>query len=419
MPLIFLVVLAIGVGRGAVQRPAGHARRAALARGHDRHADALPRDRERDPRAEHGLELPDRVHEPRGRPASFGIQLAVVVGGDLPGARGDLRRRPADDPARALALRDRHQPGGGVPCRASASSGSSCCSSSSPGSSARRSGSSTPSSCPRPPRTSASASSCRSSRSCCSAASRSSAARGTILGVVLAAFVFAGLRSALLLTSSFNENDFQVVSGGLLILSVLIPNVPLFVTRGREPAAANARARRRRPESVHPPAGVRERPPMSERRFAARRPRRAERARGCRPLRRRPRRPRGRAPLRQSAAVASRRPALEPAEAVLRHARRARARCRRRGPLDGIGVDSWGVDYALLDGEQRLLGLPFHYRDPRGRPTTVIAARVRRASRATSCTQRTGIQTMPINTVFQLIAERGSGAACGGRARSR
>jgi rhamnose transport system permease protein len=55
--------------------------------------------------------------------------------------------------------------------------------------------------------------------------------KGTILGVALAAFVYAGLRSALLLTSSFNENDFQVVSGGLLILSVLIPNVPLFAQR--------------------------------------------------------------------------------------------------------------------------------------------------------------------------------------------
>jgi rhamnose transport system permease protein len=58
--------------------------------------------------------------------------------------------------------------------------------------------------------------------------------RGTILGVALAAFVYAGLRSALLLTSSFDENDFQVVSGGLLILSVLVPNIASFVQRARE-----------------------------------------------------------------------------------------------------------------------------------------------------------------------------------------
>ena len=46
--------------------------------------------------------------------------------------------------------------------------------------------------------------------------------------------MYALLRSALLLTSSFNENDFQVVSGGLLIISVLIPNMAAFARRGRE-----------------------------------------------------------------------------------------------------------------------------------------------------------------------------------------
>ena len=34
-------------------------------------------------------------------------------------------------------------------------------------------------------------------------------------------------------------------------------------------------------------------------------------------------------------------------------------------PLAGVGVDTWGVDYALLDGDGRVLGLPFHYRDAR------------------------------------------------------
>jgi rhamnose transport system permease protein len=58
--------------------------------------------------------------------------------------------------------------------------------------------------------------------------------RGTVFGVALAAFVYAGLHSVLLLSSSFNDNDFQVVSGALLILSVLIPNLPSFVQRGRE-----------------------------------------------------------------------------------------------------------------------------------------------------------------------------------------
>ena len=66
--------------------------------------------------------------------------------------------------------------------------------------------------------------------------------RGSILGVALAALVYGLLRSALLLTSSFNENDFQLVSGGLLILSVLVPNAAQFAQRGRE-LVARRRAR--------------------------------------------------------------------------------------------------------------------------------------------------------------------------------
>ena len=66
--------------------------------------------------------------------------------------------------------------------------------------------------------------------------------------------------------------------------------------------------------------------------------------------------------------------------------------------LDGVGVDTWGVDYALLDARRRVLGLPFHYRDER---TAGLIERVpREAAYAV-----TGIQTMPINTIFQLLAD--------------
>ena len=58
--------------------------------------------------------------------------------------------------------------------------------------------------------------------------------KGSVLGVFLAALVYAGLRSGLLLTSSFTENDFQIVSGGLLVLSVLVPNAAEFAGRGRD-----------------------------------------------------------------------------------------------------------------------------------------------------------------------------------------
>jgi len=78
--------------------------------------------------------------------------------------------------------------------------------------------------------------------------------RGTVLGVALAAFVYAGLHSVLLLSSSFNDNDFQVVSGALLILSVLIPNLPSFVQRGRE--LARRRAARGRAAAGEGPAQI-------------------------------------------------------------------------------------------------------------------------------------------------------------------
>ena len=73
--------------------------------------------------------------------------------------------------------------------------------------------------------------------------------RGTIIGVVLAIAVFAGLQNALLLTN-FEQRAIGVVTGTLLLLSVLIPNVSAFAERGRDllrrrelGAASGARAR--------------------------------------------------------------------------------------------------------------------------------------------------------------------------------
>jgi rhamnose transport system permease protein len=57
--------------------------------------------------------------------------------------------------------------------------------------------------------------------------------RGTIVGVVLAIAVFAGLQNALFLTN-FEQRALGVVTGSLLLLSVLIPNASSFVRRARE-----------------------------------------------------------------------------------------------------------------------------------------------------------------------------------------
>jgi rhamnulokinase len=77
------------------------------------------------------------------------------------------------------------------------------------------------------------------------------------------------------------------------------------------------------------------------------------------------------------------------------------------GRLDGVGIDSWGVDYALLDADSRVLGLPFHYRD--ARTDGMIERAFSRVPRE-ELYAVTGIQTMPINTVFQLLADEGSPA---------
>ena len=88
------------------------------------------------------------------------------------------------------------------------------------------------------------------------------------------------------------------------------------------------------------------------------------------------------------------------------------ARAADRTPLHGVGVDAWGVDYALLDERGRMLGLPFQYRDRR---TEGMVARAHARVPADQLYAATGIQTMPINTIFQLLADEGSPALAAAR----
>ena len=66
-----------------------------------------------------------------------------------------------------------------------------------------------------------------------------------------------------------------------------------------------------------------------------------------------------------------------------------------------IGLDCWGVDYALLDSAGDLLANPYHYRDPRsnGAMEWVFERMPRR-----EVFERTGIQFLPFNALFQLAA---------------
>jgi rhamnulokinase len=86
----------------------------------------------------------------------------------------------------------------------------------------------------------------------------------------------------------------------------------------------------------------------------------------------------------------------------------------QEGPVAGIGVDTWGVDFGLLDGEGVLLGNPWHYRDVLGSGVMEKAfARVPRAEIFAA----TGVQLLELNTLFQLLRMQERGAAALGAAR--
>ena len=69
--------------------------------------------------------------------------------------------------------------------------------------------------------------------------------------------------------------------------------------------------------------------------------------------------------------------------------------------VDSIAVDTWGVDFALLDEEGRLLENPVHYRDER---TVGMKERSRHYLSADALYDHTGNQIMEINTAFQLLS---------------
>ncbi len=78
-----------------------------------------------------------------------------------------------------------------------------------------------------------------------------------------------------------------------------------------------------------------------------------------------------------------------------------RAAARELGHVDSVAVDSWAVDFALIDRKGRLVQNPVHYRDSR---RTAAVERVFARVAPRELYERTGIQLLPINTVFELGA---------------
>lgn len=75
------------------------------------------------------------------------------------------------------------------------------------------------------------------------------------------------------------------------------------------------------------------------------------------------------------------------------------------GRIASVGIDSWAVDYGLLDADGALLGHPVHYRDGR---TEGVAEKVWASMPAAELYAATGLQYAPFNTLYQLVAAQGS-----------
>jgi rhamnulokinase len=78
-----------------------------------------------------------------------------------------------------------------------------------------------------------------------------------------------------------------------------------------------------------------------------------------------------------------------------------------KGSLDGIGVDTWGVDFGLIGRNNTLLGNPVHYRD--ARTEGMFDETFKRISRD-RLYEITGLQFLPFNTVYQLLSLKLSGS---------
>jgi rhamnulokinase len=87
--------------------------------------------------------------------------------------------------------------------------------------------------------------------------------------------------------------------------------------------------------------------------------------------------------------------------------RAAGAKARERGrPVRSIGVDSWGVDYGLIDAQGELVEDPVCYRDER---TGGVQEQVFKLMPRAEIFSRTGIQFHDINTIFQIFAHTKAG----------
>ena len=82
--------------------------------------------------------------------------------------------------------------------------------------------------------------------------------------------------------------------------------------------------------------------------------------------------------------------------------REVRTAIEKAGDVDSLAFDTWGVDYALLDGDGTIINPPYHYRDGR---TADALEKAKKVMPLSELYARTGNQVMSINTLFQLLCD--------------
>lgn len=103
-------------------------------------------------------------------------------------------------------------------------------------------------------------------------------------------------------------------------------------------------------------------------------------------------------------------------EALFYEIKEGLKRCKELGKIPSfLGIDTWAVDYVLLDGNDRILGKTYGYRDDR---TNGMDAKVYEEISLKDLYARTGIQKQIFNTIYQLMAVKQQEPEILGEARS-
>ena len=92
-------------------------------------------------------------------------------------------------------------------------------------------------------------------------------------------------------------------------------------------------------------------------------------------------------------------------DALLGHVKAGIALAKERYAIESLSIDTWGVDYVLLNGDETAYPV-YAYRDHR---TEAVIEKVHEKMPLSALYRRTGIQFQPFNTIYQLFADREAG----------